>query len=200
MDFSGKTVGFGLTGSHCTHDEVLPQMERLVQLGATVLPIVTYTVANVDSKFGEAKEWLEKIKRITGEHIISTIPEAEPFGPSKRLDVMLIAPCTGNSLAKLANALTDSPVLMAAKATMRNRRPVVVAVSTNDGLGFNAANLAKVLVAKNLYFVPFGQDSPETKPNSLVARMELIPETCWEALQNKQIQPMVVEKYRYLPT
>lgn len=200
MNFNGKTVGFGLTGSHCTHDQVLPQMKRLVDLGADVVPIVSHTVANVDSKFGEAAMWLEQIREISGKEVISTIPEAEPLGPSKRLDVMLVAPCTGNSLAKLANALTESPVLMAAKATMRNGRPLIVAISTNDGLGFNAANLAKLLVAKNLYFVPFGQDSPETKPNSLVARMELIPETVFEALNRKQIQPLVVEKYRYLPS
>lgn len=200
MDFTGKTVGFGLTGSHCTHDEVLPQMQRLVDLGADVVPIVSYTVANVDSKFGEAAMWLEKIRTISGKEVISTIPDAEPLGPSKRLDVMLIAPCTGNSLSKLANAITESPVLMAAKATMRNQRPIVVAISTNDGLGFNAANLAKLLSARNIYFVPFGQDNPEDKPNSLVARMELIPETCYDALNKKQIQPLVVEKYRYLPS
>ncbi|MFS8631259.1 MAG: dipicolinate synthase subunit B [Bacillales bacterium] len=198
MNFAGKTVGFGLTGSHCTHDQVLPQMQRLVDLGAEVIPVVSYTVANVDSKFGEAKMWLQKIRDITGQDIISTIPEAEPLGPSKRLDVMLVAPCTGNSLSKLANALTESPVLMAAKATMRNGRPLVVAISTNDALGLNAQNLAKLLAAKNVYFVPFGQDSPETKPNSLVSRMELIPETCWEAMHGKQIQPLVVEKFRYL--
>lgn len=198
MDFTGKTVGFGLTGSHCTYEQVLPQMERFVALGATVLPVVSYTVAHVDSKFGEARMWLSKIREITGQDLISSIPEAEPLGPGKRLDVMLIAPCTGNSLAKLANAITESPVLMAAKATMRNRRPVVVAISTNDALGLNAANLAKLMASKNVFFVPFGQDAPEKKPNSLVARMELIPETCWEAMQGKQIQPMVVEKFRYM--
>lgn len=200
MNFTGKTVGFGLTGSHCTHDEVLPQMQRLVDLGAEVIPIVSHTVANVDSKFGEAKMWLHQIREISGQDIISSIPEAEPLGPSKRLDVMLVAPCTGNSLSKLANALTESPVLMASKATMRNGRPLVIAISTNDGLGLNAANLAKLLAAQNIYFVPFGQDAPEKKPNSLVARMELIPETCWEALERKQIQPLVVEKFRYLPS
>lgn len=200
MNFTGKTIGFGLTGSHCTHDEVLPQMERLVELGADVIPIVSYTVAHVDSKFGEAAMWLQKIREISGKDVISTIPEAEPLGPSKRLDVMLIAPCTGNSLSKLANAITESPVLMAAKATMRNRRPLAIAISTNDALGLNAVNLAKLLAAKNIYFVPFGQDSPENKPTSLVARMELIPETLWEVLQGRQIQPIVVEKYRYLPS
>lgn len=110
----------------------------------------------------------------------------------------MIAPCTGNSLAKLANALTDSPVLMAAKAQMRNHRPVVVAISTNDALGLNAVNLAKLLAAKDIYFVPFGQDAPEKKPKSMVARMELIPETCLAAIEGKQLQPLIVEKYRDL--
>src|SRR5690606_34182347 len=117
--------------------------------------------------------------------------KAEPLGPSKLLDVMVIAPMTGNTTSKLANALTDSPVLMATKATLRNLRPVVVAISTNDGLGLNAVNVAKLMATKNIYFVPFGQDNPAQKPNSLVARMELIKETCEHALEGKQLQPMV---------
>lgn len=198
MKIQDKTIGFALTGSHCTHDEVLPQMKRLVQLGARVIPIVSHTVATVDSRFGTAADWLEKIKEITPEPVISTVQEAEPIGPKKMLDCFVIAPCTGNSLARLANALTDGPVLMAAKAQMRNHRPVVIAISTNDALGLNAANLAKLLVAKHVYFVPFGQDAPENKPNSMVARMELIPETCAAAMQGQQLQPLIVEKYRYL--
>lgn len=196
MNMEGKTIGFGLTGSHCTHDEVLPQMERLVSLGARVVPILSHTVQTVDSKFGEAAEWLRKIRTISGEEPITTIPEAEPIGPKKLLDCMLIAPCTGNSLARLANALTDGPVLMAAKAQMRNQRPVVVAISTNDALGLNAANLARLLPARNIYFVPFGQDNPFVKPNSLVANMEQIPETVAAAMRGEQIQPLIVEKYR----
>lgn len=200
MNFHGKTIGFALTGSHCTHDEVLPQMQRLSQLGARVIPIVSHTVSTVDSRFGTADSWLSKIKSITEEPIISTVPQAEPIGPKKMLDCLIIAPCTGNSLARLANALTDGPVLMAAKAQMRNGRPVVVAISTNDALGLNAANLARLLPAKNIYFVPFGQDAPDKKPNSLVARMELIPETCQAAMEGRQFQPILVEKYRYLPS
>jgi dipicolinate synthase subunit B len=196
VNMEGKTIGFGLTGSHCTHDEVLPQMERLVSLGARVVPILSHTVQTVDSKFGEAVEWLRKIRTISGEEPITTIPEAEPIGPKKLLDCMVIAPCTGNSLARLANALTDGPVLMAAKAQMRNQRPVVVAISTNDALGLNAANLARLLPARNIYFVPFGQDNPFVKPNSLVADMEQIPETVAAAMRGEQIQPLIVEKYR----
>ncbi len=200
MSLEGKRIGFALTGSHCTHAEVLPQMKRLTQAGARVIPIVSHTVATVDSRFGTADSWLSKIKEITSEPMISTIPEAEPIGPKKLLDCLVIAPCTGNSLARLANALTDGPVLMAAKAQMRNGRPVVLAISTNDALGLNAANLARLLPAKNIYFVPFGQDAPDKKPNSLVARMELIPETCEAAMEGSQFQPILVEKYRYLPS
>lgn len=199
MNVKGKRIGFGLTGSHCTYAEVLSEIERLKNAGAEIVPIVTYTVANIDSKFGEAREWLGKIKNVAGsEEIISTIPEAEPLGPQKPLDCMVIAPCTGASTSKLANAITDSPVLMAAKATMRNGHPVVLAISTNDGLGLNMANIAKLMSAKNIYFVPFGQDAPFKKPNSLVARMELIPETVEQAMEGKQLQPVVIEKYKYI--
>jgi dipicolinate synthase subunit B len=197
MSLKGKRIGFGLTGSHCTYEEVLPIMQKLVEIGADVVPIASYTVMTTDTKFGTSLEWQNKIRQITGKEIIATIPDAEPLGPKDPLDVMVIAPCTGNSLSKLANAMTDSPVLMAAKATMRNHRPVVVAISTNDGLGLNAVNLARLLAAKDIYFVPFGQDAPEKKPKSLVARMELIPETCEAAIAGKQLQPVLIERFRY---
>src|SRR5690606_31939903 len=119
----------------------------------------------------------------------------EPLGPSKLLDVLVIAPCTGNTTARLANAMTDSPVIMAAKAQLRNLRPLVLAISTNDALGMNAANIAKLYNTKNVYFVPYGQDAPEAKPNSLVSRMDLIMETCEAALQGKQLQPMLIERF-----
>lgn len=198
MNLRGKTIGFGLTGSHCTYHEVLPELKKLKDAGARVIPIVTHTVLHTDTKFGQAAEWIEQIRTITGEEIIDSIVKAEPLGPSKLLDLMVIAPMTGNSTSKLANALTDSPVLMATKATLRNVRPVVLAISTNDGLGLNATNVAKLLATKNIYFVPFGQDNPQSKPNSLVARMELIKETCEYALEGKQLQPMVVEKFKYM--
>ncbi|GGK13336.1 dipicolinate synthase subunit B [Caldalkalibacillus thermarum] len=198
MDLKGKTIGFGLTGSHCTYADVIPEIQKLVDAGARVIPIVTHTVKTTDTKFGKAEDWVAKIKAITGEDIIDSIVKAEPLGPTKLLDIMVIAPMTGNTTAKLANALTDSPVLMATKATLRNLRPVVVAISTNDGLGLNAANVAKLINTKNIYFVPFGQDNPFVKTNSLVARMELIKETCEAALDGKQLQPMIVEKYKYM--
>ncbi|GIQ65183.1 hypothetical protein PACILC2_37510 [Paenibacillus cisolokensis] len=148
MNWTGKTVGYALSGSHCTFEEVMPQIQRFVDAGARVIPIVSQTLMTTDTRFGTSAHWQQQLKEITGEEIVSTIVQAEPLGPSKLLDVLLIAPCTGNTTSKLANAMTDSAVLMAAKAQMRNQRPVVLAISTNDGLGLNAANIAKLLVAK----------------------------------------------------
>lgn len=198
MDLKGKTIGFGLTGSHCTFAEVMPEIQKLVDAGAEVVPVISHTVATTDTRFGNSNDWQVQLRTITGNDIIATIVDAEPLGPSKRFDVMVIAPCTGTSLSKLANAVTDSAVMMATKATLRNLHPVVLAISTNDGLGLNAANVAKVMATKNIYMVPYGQDAPDKKPNSLVARMELIKETCEAALEGKQLQPMLVEKFRYM--
>lgn len=175
----------------------MPQIQRFVDEGARVIPIVSHTLMTTDTRFGTSQSWQQKIKDLTGEELISTIPQAEPLGPSKLLDVMLIAPCTGSTTSRLANAITDSAVLMAAKATMRNLRPLVVAISTNDGLGLNAANIAKLLAAKNIYFVPFGQDAPDKKPNSLVARMDLLVETCVAAMEGRQLQPLLIERFNY---
>ncbi|MFF2888130.1 dipicolinate synthase subunit B [Paenibacillus sp. NPDC057967] len=195
MNWNGMTVGYALSGSHCTFAEVMPEIKRFVDAGANVVPIVSNTLITTDTRFGTAKEWQEQLTGITGNEIISTIVQAEPLGPSKLLDVLVIAPCTGNTTSRLANAITDSAVLMAAKAQMRNSRPVVLAISTNDGLGLNAANIAKLLVAKHIYFVPFGQDNPIQKPNSLVARMDLVMEACEAALQGKQLQPLLIERH-----
>jgi dipicolinate synthase subunit B len=195
MNWRGKTVGYAITGSHCTFEEVMPVIQRFVDEGARVIPIISGSVLTTDTRFGTSQSWQKQLKDITGNDIISTIVEAEPLGPSRMLDVLVIAPCTGNTTSKLANAMTDSPVLMAAKAQMRNARPLVLAISTNDGLGLNAANIAKLLVAKSVYFVPFGQDNPEQKPNSLVAQMELIPETCYAALEGRQLQPMIIQRH-----
>ncbi|SEF59637.1 dipicolinate synthase subunit B [Paenibacillus sp. UNC499MF] len=197
MNWNGITVGFALTGSHCTLEEIMPQIQRFIDAGAAVVPIVSQSVLTTDTRFGNAVDWQKQLKDMTGSDPIATIVEAEPLGPSKKLDVMVIAPCTGNTTSKLANAMTESPVLMAAKAQMRNQRPLVLAISTNDGLGLNSANIAKLLVTKNIYFVPFGQDAPEAKPNSLVARMDLILEACEAALSGKQLQPMIIERFQY---
>ncbi|MBO8155183.1 MAG: dipicolinate synthase subunit B [Bacillaceae bacterium] len=194
MELKNKRIGFGVTGSHCTYDEVFPQMERLVSEGAEVVPIVSYTVQSTDTKFGEAAQHLKRIEEITGKKLISTIPEAEPLGPKEPLDCMVIAPLTGNSLSKLANALTDSPVLMAAKATMRNRNPVVLGISTNDALGLNGVNLMRLMATKNIFFIPYGQDNPEKKPTSMVADMNLLCDTVKHALDRKQLQPVIIQR------
>lgn len=197
MDWTTITVGYALSGSHCTFAEVMPQIKRFVDAGAKVIPIISNSLLTTDTRFGKAEDWRQQLKDITGNDIISSIVEAEPLGPSKLLDVLVIAPCTGNTTSKLANALTESAVLMAAKAQMRNCKPLVLAISTNDGLGLNAMNIARLIVAKNIYFVPFGQDAPEIKPNSLVARMDLIMEACEAALHGRQLQPVLIERFQY---
>src|SRR5699024_7932865 len=188
----GKRIGFGFTGSHHSHKEVFPQLEKLVAEKAEVIPIISNTVKQTDTKFGKASEHIQKIEEITKRRVISTIPEAEPLGPKEPLDCMVIAPLTGNSLSKLANALTDNPVLMAAKATLRNEKPVVLGVSTNDALGLNGVNLMRLMSSKLIYFIPFGQDNPEKKPTSLVANMDLLAPSVENALEEKQIQPIII--------
>ena len=188
----GKRIGFGFTGSHHSHKEVFPQLEKLFAAKAEVIPIISNTVKQTDTTFGRASEHIQKIEEMTNRRVISTIPEAEPFGPKEPLDCMVIAPLTGNSLSKLANALTDNAVLMAAKATLRNEKPVVLGVTTNDALGLNGVNLIKLLNTKNVYFIPFGQDQPFKKSNSLVAKWDSLPSTVRYSLDYKQIQPLLV--------
>ena len=191
MDFSKYTIGFGITGSFCTHDKIKKEIQRLVDLGATVVPVYSYQTQQLDTRFGKAEAFLEDVTKLTGKQGIRTIQEAEPIGPKALLDVMVIAPCTGNSAAKLANAITDTPVLMAAKAHMRNGKPLVIAISTNDALGASFKNIGMLMNTKHIYFVPFAQDNYEKKPNSMVAKMELLPETISAALEGKQLQPVV---------
>lgn len=192
MSLDNVRIGFAITGSYCTFAKVLPEIEKLVGEGAEVYPILSWEASDTDTRFGSAREFKEKISEITGRKIIDTIVDAEPIGPNALLDVILVAPCTGNTLAKLANAITDSPVLMACKAHLRNSRPVVIAVSTNDGLGANAKNIGILMNMKNIYFVPFGQDNPDEKPNSLMARMDYIKPAIESALAGKQLQPVLV--------
>ncbi|MGG3843106.1 dipicolinate synthase subunit B [Anoxybacillus kestanbolensis] len=196
MNVQGKRIGFGLTGSHCTYDAVMPEIEKLITKGADVIPIVSYTVQSTNTRFGKGEEWVKKLEEMTGHQVIDTIVKAEPLGPKLPLDCMVIAPLTGNSMSKLASAMTDSPVLMAAKATMRNHRPVVVGISTNDALGLNGVNLMRLMAAKNIYFIPFGQDDPFKKPNSMVAHMPLLLDTVEAALEGRQIQPVILEYRR----
>ncbi|WP_258110137.1 dipicolinate synthase subunit B [Alicyclobacillus sp. SP_1] len=196
MRLDGITIGFGVTGSHCTYEEVFPVVEQLKSLGAAIVPVFSYSLQTVSTRFGEAGEWAAKIEQVAGVSAIRSIPEAEPLGPQKKLDVFLIAPCTGSTLSRFAAANTDSPVLMAAKSTLRNDRPVVLAISTNDGLGLNMLNIAKLMNTKNIFFVPYGQDAPHVKMNSLVAAMDLVPETISAALKKTQLQPVLIERWQ----
>ena len=192
MNLADKRIGFGLTGSHHTHSQVFPQIEKLVMEKAEVFPIVSNTVQNTDTKFGKASDHIEKLESITGKKAIRTIPEAEPFGPKQPLDCMIIAPLTGNSLSKLANALTDNAVLMAAKSTLRNQKPLILGVTTNDALGLNGSNLIKLMNSKNIYFIPFGQDDPYNKPNSMAAKLDYLLESVESAINGKQLQPVII--------
>jgi dipicolinate synthase subunit B len=193
MNLNGVRIGLAITGSFCTFEKVYKEIESLVNSGAKVTPIFSCNAANTDTRFGKAKEWVEKFETLTGSKSIMTIPEAEPVGPKNMFDILLIAPCTGNTIAKLAYAMTDTPVLMAAKSHIRNQKPVVIAISTNDGLGMNAKNLGILLNSKFYFFIPFGQDNPTEKKNSLVAKLEYTIPTIEQALEGKQLQPMIVE-------
>ena len=184
-------IGFALCGSFCTYDRVFPVMELLAR-EHTLIPIFSEASFAVDSRFGTAAEHFETVRKICGREPIHTIAGAEPIGPKKLLDVLVIAPCTGNTLAKLAHSIADTPVTMAAKSHLRNGRPVVVAVSTNDALAGAAENIGKLLGRKNYYFVPFRQDDPIKKPTSMVADFEKIPETIESAHRGVQIQPILL--------
>ena len=184
-------IGFALCGSYCTFSKIFPVMEELARENR-VVPIFSDNVQKTGSRFGEPAEFYEKAFQITGIEPICTIPDAEPIGPKKLLDALIIAPCTGNTLAKLAHGIADTPVTMAVKSHLRNGRPVIVAVSTNDGLAGAAENIGRLLARKNYYFVPFGQDDPRNKPTSLVADFVRIPQTLEAALEGSQVQPVLV--------
>jgi dipicolinate synthase subunit B len=192
MKLSECKIGFAITGSFCTFDKIKSQIKVLTDKGANVIPIFSFHAQNFDTRFGSAKAFVEEVQDITKNEGIKTIPQAEPIGPKKLLDVLVIAPCTGNTIAKLANGITDTPVLMATKAHLRNNKPVVIAVSTNDALGVNLQNIGKLMIMKHIYFVPFGQDNYKTKPNSMVARLQLLPDTIQLALEETQIQPILL--------
>lgn len=192
MSLKGKKIGIAFTGSFCTFPNIFPQLEKLIQEGADVTTIFSNAAQSIDSRFGNASDFLKKAEEITGKPPILTIEGAEPIGPQSLLDILVIFPCTGNTIAKLANAITDTPVLMAAKAHLRNDKPLVISVSTNDALGMNMKNIGQLLNAKNLYFIPFGQDNPVTKPNSMIANVELLIPTVEKALLGKQLQPIIL--------
>ena len=184
-------IGFCLCGSFCTYDKVFPVMEALAK-EHSIFPIFSFAAASVDSRFCTAQEHLARAEAICGRKVMTSIPDVEPIGPKKMLDVLVVAPCTGNTLAKLAHSFADTPVTMAAKSHLRNGRPVIVAVSTNDALGAAAENIGRLLARKHYYFVPFRQDDPVNKPTSMVADFTLIPQTVAAALEGRQLQPILL--------
>lgn len=186
-----KTIGFALTGSFCTFQKAFAAMEALAAQGYALVPIFSFRAGQEDTRFGRAAEHLARAEAICSRPPLTTLQEVEPIGPKGLLDALLIAPCTGTTLARLAHGLVDTPVAMAAKSQLRNGRPVILAVSTNDGLGAAAANLGALLPRRHFYFVPFGQDDPAGKPASLVADFTRIPETVAAALDSRQLQPLL---------
>ena len=188
-------IGLAITGSFCTYDKILKQIELLTQKEYEILPIFSYSVDPTDTRFFNAKDFKQKITELTGHKPINTISLAEPVGPQNLIDVLAVAPCTGNTLAKIANAITDTPVLMTVKAHLRNNKPLVIGISTNDALGLNLKNLGTLMSTKNIYFVPFCQDDSVKKPNSLIANFDLLESTILEALNGKQIEPVILTKY-----
>lgn len=184
-------IGFAMCGSFCTFASVFPVLEALAS-NHTIIPILSESGCSIDSRFGTAQEHIDRIRRICGRQPLCTVEEVEPIGPKKLLDALIIAPCTGNTLAKLSHSIADGPVTMAAKSHLRNGRPVLVAVSTNDGLAGAAENIGRLLARKHYYFVPYGQDDPFKKPTSLVADFSKIPQALDEALNGQQIQPILL--------
>ena len=188
---SNETVGFALCGSFCTFKKVIPQIQKLVDEGYKVIPIMSHTAYTTDTRFGKAMDFNKQIEEICKENIIYTISGAEPIGPKQLLDILVIAPCTGNTLGKLANGISDTSVTLGTKAHLRNGRPVIIAVSTNDALGTSARNIGALMNSKNIYFVPMKQDDHINKPNSIVADFKYIPDTVKEVLLTKQ-QPQPI--------
>ena len=185
-------IGFAICGSFCTFASIFSVMENLAHTHQ-LTPIFSHSAYTIDSRFGTAKEHIRRAAEICGREPLSTIVQVEPIGPKKLLDILVIAPCTGNTLAKLSHGIADGPVTMAAKSHLRNGRPVVIAVSTNDALSGAAENIGRLLNRKNYYFVPFGQDDPEKKPNSMVADFTRIPQTVTLAANGRQIQPIIIK-------
>lgn len=194
MNLKEKKVGVAITGSFCTFDKIFIELEKLIKAEAEVYTIFSNSSQLIESRFGKPVDFMKRAEEITGKPPILTMETAEPIGPQAYLDVLVIFPCTGNTVAKLANGITDTPVLMGAKAHLRNNKPLVIAISTNDALGMNMKNIGLLLNMKNIFFVPFGQDDATKKPNSLVAHTDRLIQTLEYALENKQFQP-ILEPY-----
>ena len=191
MKLKGKKVGVALTGSFCTYEKVFVQLRKLKEEGAEIVTIFSNVSQTIDSRFGSPQDFMKEAEEITGSRPLLTISQAEPIGPKSLLDLLIILPCTGNTAAKLANGITDSPVLMAAKAHLRNEKPLLISISTNDALGMNMKNIGILLNVKHIFFVPFGQDDPEKKPNSMTARTEMLIPAAEAALEERQYQPII---------
>lgn len=189
---SKASIGFAMCGSFCTFSKAIAQMKKLVELSYDVLPIMSQNAYTTDTRFGKAKDFIEEIEEITGKKIINTINSAEPIGPKKMCDLMLVCPCTGNTLSKMSLGITDTPVTMAVKSHLRVQRAVLLCVASNDALGASAQNIGKLLNTKNVFFVPLSQDDPKNKPNSLVSHFDLIPQCVQCALKKEQYQPVFV--------
>ncbi len=191
MSLRDKKIGIAFTGSFCTFKSVFAEIQKLADEGALIQTIFSNAAANTDTRFGNAQDFIKKAEEITGKKPMMTIHEAEPIGPGNLFDILVIFPCTGNTLAKLANGITDSPALMAAKAHLRNNRPLLISISTNDALGMNMKNIGLLMNSKNIYFIPFGQDNPEKKPNSMIAHTHLLIPSIEAALEGRQYQPVI---------
>lgn len=191
MSLEGKNIGVAFTGSFCTYEKVFEELSKLTKEGGIVQTIFSNAAQTTDSRFGKAKDFVKKAEEMTGVKPMLTIPEAEPIGPKNLLDILVLLPCTGNTIAKLANGITDTPVLMAAKAHLRNNKPLLISISTNDALGMNMKNIGLLLNMKNIYFVPFGQDNPVKKPNSMIAHTSLLIPSIESALSGRQYQPII---------
>ncbi len=192
MELAGKQIGYALTGSFCTFRATIQEMKKLVKLGANLVPIMSFNSYQLDTKFGKAKDFIQEIETLTGNKIIHTIQDAEPIGPKKMFDILLVAPCSGNTMARLSYDIIDTPVAMAVKSHLRNDRPVVIGISTNNGLSGAAENIGRLLNRKNYYFVPFKQDNPITKPRSIVCDFTYIQKTLEYALEGEQIEPILL--------
>jgi dipicolinate synthase subunit B len=190
MELTNKEIGFAMTGSYCTFDQVIPQIRKLKDLGAQIHPIVSENVSKTDTRFMKAEELYDKLQCITGREIIDTIVKAEPIGPNSLLDLLIVAPCTGNTVSKIALGITDTPVVMAVKSHLRNQKPVLLAIATNDALGASAKNIGALMNTQNIFFVPMSQDNYLKKQTSMVAEMDMIPKAASLALEGKQIQPI----------
>lgn len=188
-----RTVVFALCGSFCTFDKVLPQAERLVKMGMRVLPLMSFNAAGLDTRFGKAAAWQRRLAEVTGQEPITTLQGAEPLGPQNMADAMVVAPCTGTTLAKLALGISDTPVTLGVKSMLRGGRPILLAPSTNDGLGASAAHLAALANRKHFYFVPLMQDDYLKKPASLQSDFTLLPDALACALRGRQLQPVLLD-------